>query len=261
MIFQSFSRHAMAACLLAVCGLMAACQGSTTATEAQGASNPEGIVQVTPPEGVVATPTPLKPAFEEASVAEHIEVNTTPKGTGPIAPESVDATRARRRLDIDQLDASIRQVTGGIGWTEMRNGQEVNLFEDLSDTLGKPDYVDSTQEDLSPNLIFMKFLNDAARQVCDKLTEYEAERFASLGPESRHLFIVASPSSEDDAEIDANLQELLLRFHGTFAGPESPEMRQWRWLYDSSMHVAREPKVAWRTVCVGLMTHPDFYSY
>jgi hypothetical protein len=255
---SSSSRAALLTC--ALLGLLCACEGSTTVTQV-GDGSPDGIVKVTPPKGVVATPTPLKPAFEEASMAEHIAVNTQEKGTGPLSPEALDATRKRHRLDIDQLDASIRQVTGGIGWTEQRGSQEINLFEDLADTLGKPDYIDSTQEDLSPNLIFMKFLNDAARQVCDRLSEREVAEYARLGKGARHLFILISPTSTEDADIDANIQELMLRFHGTYAQPDSPEFRQWRWLFDSSLHVAEKPSVAWRTVCVGLMTHPDFYSY
>lgn len=240
--------------MCALCAL-SACEGSTTVSTLDDPS----LIKVTPPAGVVATPTPLRPAFTGSS--EAMPVTTTDKGRGPLAPEAIDATRQRHRLDIDQLDASIRQLTGGIGWTEQRGSQEVNLFEDLADTLGKPDYIDSTQEDLSPNLIFLKFLNDAARQVCDRLTEYEVTNLARLDDASTHLFIKTSPTSTDSAEIDANLQELLLRFHGTRAGADSPELRQWRWLYDSSLHVTSEPSTAWRTVCVGLITHPDFYTY
>ena len=39
-------------------------------------------------------------------------------------------------MDIDQLDTAIRQVTGGIGWTERRGNTTVNLFEELAGTLG-----------------------------------------------------------------------------------------------------------------------------
>jgi hypothetical protein len=38
-------------------------------------------------------------------------------------------------------------------------------------------------------------------------------------------------------------------------------MRPRRWLYDSRLHVTRDPVVAWKTVCVGLISHPDFYTY
>ena len=120
--------------------------------------------------------------------------------------------------------------------------------------------------DLEPSLIFQKFLGDAARDVCDKLAAHEQVTHFTPG-EPRHLFIEASPTQTLEgapARIDANLRALLLRFHGTYVPegqPEHPALVRWRWLYRSAEHTAQDPVTAWRTVCVGLITHPDFYTY
>ena len=37
-------------------------------------------------------------------------------------------------MNLDQLDRAIRQVSGGLFWSEIRNGQEQSLFDSLSAT-------------------------------------------------------------------------------------------------------------------------------
>ncbi|MEZ4467376.1 MAG: hypothetical protein R3F43_23755 [bacterium] len=63
------------------------------------------------------------------------------------------------------------QASGGTGWTETRGATEVDLFEELAATLGRPDYVQVTTEDLDPSALFLKFLDDAARSVCARTVE------------------------------------------------------------------------------------------
>jgi hypothetical protein len=65
----------------------------------------------------------------------------------------------------------------------------------------------------------------------------------------------------DPAAIDKNLSYLLLRFHGSKVAPDAPALEPWRWLFRSAEHVSGDPVVAWRTVCVGLIVHPAFYTY
>ena len=61
----------------------------------------------------------------------------------PEMPEADEGVRDRRRMDIPQLDAAMQVASGGIGWTEIRDGGEVvNLFERLAPTLGVPDYIE-----------------------------------------------------------------------------------------------------------------------
>lgn len=168
-------------------------------------------------------------------------------------------TRVRKRMDIGQLDASIRRVTGGIGWTEIRSGREVDLFTELSATLGVPNYIQTTSEDLTPSVLFEKFLGDAARSVCTELVERELE----ASPAERVLLVYASPTDTIDRsplEIEDNLRYLLLRYHGRYVEPDSSQLNLWSWLFESVSLATGDPVKAWRTVCVGLITHPDFYS-
>lgn len=187
--------------------------------------------------------------------AEPVAAN--PVGGSELLP---DGLRGRRRMDIDQLSASIRVVTGGIGWTEQQGATEVDLFEQLSRTLGKPDYLDLTAEDLTPSLLFQKFLDDAARSVCDRLIDRE---LGSL-PADRVLMVHAGPQDRIEdaaAQIEDNLRTLLLRYHSRALFSGSNELSPWMWLFESTQHTSGDPVAAWRAVCVGLMTHPDFYSY
>ncbi|MFT7625229.1 MAG: hypothetical protein ACI9WU_004420 [Myxococcota bacterium] len=174
----------------------------------------------------------------------------------PAEPVVEPPSRARRRMDVDQLEASIKQVTGGLTWTIGNNSQ----FEALAQTLGKPNYIDLTAEDLEPAALFQKFLDDAARQVCDKLVEQESK--VTLDP---HILMLHAGAGDQWAEqpdkIKANLQHLVLRFHGRYLDTDAPEMEQWRWLYESAEFVSQDPVKAWRTVCVGLIVHPFFYTY
>ena len=63
------------------------------------------------------------------------------------------------------------------------------------------------------------------------------------------------------AAVGDNLVELLLRYHGRKLASDAPELEQWKWLFRSAVMVSGSPVTAWRTVCVGLISHPYFYTY
>ena len=203
-----------------------------------------------------------EPSVSSTRALQGYEATTTPHAVsttthGPVGLEP-PTTRPRRRVDIDQLNAAIRDATGGIEWTDPTTGQ--NLFTALSATLGKPDYALMTSENLAPTALFHKFLNDAARQVCHKLMDREL----SDPNAEKILFLHVSPTdtyATAPEKVELNLKALLLRFHGRFVKVGDPALALWRWLYESSEHVGASPAIAWRTVCTGLIRHPDFYFY
>ena len=81
-----------------------------------------------------------------------------PTGSGQLLPHDQGADeglRHRRRMDLDQLSQALAQVSGGLVWLD-EEGED--MFELLGPTLGKPDYRDITTEDLSPSMLFQKFL-------------------------------------------------------------------------------------------------------
>lgn len=183
----------------------------------------------------------------EVTVAPAVEVEAVPD----------TLSRERRRMNVDQVKASMEQVTGGIGWTEVQDGETVDLFERLSVTLGKPDYLASTNEDLVPGLLFQKFLDDAAKSVCTDLMEAEKTRGASERVFLVHADLDDKPGS---TEVDSNLRAALVRFHGTDLPAGSEALEPWQELFSDAV-VYADTEQAWRLVCVSLFTHPDFYSF
>lgn len=169
--------------------------------------------------------------------------------------------RGRQRMDLDQLDAAMRQVTNGLTWTEVSSsGVETELFKSLSLTLGKPDFIQITDEDRSVSLLFEKFLADAANNVCRKLVDKEVTQ----SQDQRILMTDVEPEDtiyDKPEAVEANLRHLLLRYHSRYVLPGAPELDPWLWLFESGSHVGQSPTMGWRAVCVGLFTHPDFYSY
>ena len=213
-------------------GALSGCNGPAPAAPAA----PPPLVPMPPPsQAIIDSPTP-----------------------GSLSPAQ---SRARRRMTIDQLDAAIRRATGGLGWDV--NGQ--NQFTRFGPSLGKPDFLLRTREVLDPSPIFQKFLDDAARSVCARLVTEERGR-----PAADRVLFVSVPVGRADVNgvtpqaVDDNLRAVLLRFHGrkpSEGGASAPELQSWRFLYQSALAVSSDAEKAWQTVCVGLITHPDFYSY
>ncbi len=206
---------------------------------------------------------------EDVGTSDVVEDTKPPEDTAPDAEPDVEpdadvgpppeaATRPRRRMDLDQLRISLARATGTSGWVRS-NGTD--RFEELAATLGVPDYVLRTAEDLTPSVVFEKFLSDAARDVCTQALQAE---IATEDLASRVLLHSIEPTAllpGDEAAIRDNLAYLLLRFHGRDIEPESAEMEPWLTLISTVQSGAEDPAIAWRTVCVGLVMHPAFVSY
>lgn len=214
------------------------------------------VPQTLPPPVVAPLPTAPEPL-------PAVDVNYGNRTHGELMPPEVtpeESFRQRRRLDLDQLSQSIQKVTGGIGWTERRGSVDVDLFAELAPTLGKPDFLQITEEDLAPTAMFQKFLDDAARSVCGRWLDVDFAR-----PEAERTFFVAMTPTTRYAEapeaVEANLRALLLSFHGRKVAAGAPELQPWLWLVQSAEHVSAEQRQVWQTLCVGLFTHPDFFTY
>ncbi len=162
--------------------------------------------------------------------------------------------RTPHRMNVDQLKASMERVSGGIVWME----DDVVMFDDLAATLGKPDHIASTTEDLTPNLLFQKFLDDAATATCEGILDREAS--AAGTALLVHATLGDTWESNPDA-IEENLAAALLRWHGRKVLPGEPQLEPWTFLFESTQHVGGDTRRAWTTVCVALFTHPDFYAY
>lgn len=235
--------------LAAAFGLIA-CEVGT-----KGAQTPAAPIEEDPSNAPLLLPAP----------AEAVEVEAGPgvQLKPPVTQVYTDVWRERRRMDLDQLSSAFRTVSGGIGWTEMRNGAEVDLFQSIASTLGKPDFINRTTEDLDPSAMFQKFLGDAARTVCAKIVDRDAALPVDKAADRALLGALSPTDSFDTAptKVEANLGRLLTRFHGRPMTSETPDFHRWRWLYQSVERQSQSPNEGWRAVCIALYTHPDFYTY
>lgn len=174
----------------------------------------------------------------------------------PLLPDPEYPTRERKRMNIDQLDAALQAVSGGLTWTVAGKNQ----FVVLAATLGKPDFADMVMEDLAPSTLFQKFLQDAALNACETLVAKDAK----AKPADRVYFVHAEPAAtpaKDGLAVDKNLRYLLLRWHGRQLPAGAPQLENWRFLLAGAQKTAGSPQLGWQALCVGLATHPSFYTY
>jgi hypothetical protein len=162
--------------------------------------------------------------------------------------------RAPRRITVAQLKASIQTCTGR-QWTQIDN---------LAASLGKADFALVNAESTEPNLVFAKFLEDGAREVCggasaaDLLLPNAADRV--LSPEVPAT--ITDVSKIDDATAKKNLVYLSTRFWGQpLAGPELDTWAASFQTIAARAQVANKKSQAWGAICVAMMTDPRFITY
>lgn len=168
--------------------------------------------------------------------------------------------RAPRRITVAQLKASI-QITTGRQWTQIDN---------LAASLGQADYALINAEATMPNMVFTKFLEDGAREVCLAtaqadlaLTDAKARVLSPLVPTSTDL------TTLPDTDVRNNLVYLSTRFWGE---PLSgPELDTWASVFKALAHATKNivapatavapRQQAWGGICIALMTDPRFFTY
>ncbi len=174
----------------------------------------------------------------EAGV-EPVLVPSTP--LDPLPPDHPElalrvASRGPRRLSVRELARTWEVVLG------LPRGV-VEIPENLARSLGEPDYLSTTEPDLEPSPLFMKFMVDLSVILCRNALEAEPRR-----PVAERIFY---RSSSDDE----NLRSLLLRF---FALESSPEMlSRLRLAFDR----AGGGDAGYLAACVALGTAPEFLLY
>ncbi|MBX7114169.1 MAG: hypothetical protein K1X64_07515 [Myxococcaceae bacterium] len=168
--------------------------------------------------------------------------------------------RAPRRLTVAQLKASI-QITTGRQWSQIDN---------LATSLGQADYALINTESTVPNMVFTKFLEDGAREVCLAaalndlgVADAGARVLSPLVPTASDLTTLA------DADVRNNMVYLSTRFWGEpLAGPELDKwVTAFKALANATKNIvppatAVAPRQqAWGGICVALMTDPRFFTY
>jgi hypothetical protein len=169
--------------------------------------------------------------------------------------------RAPRRLNVDQLRASLLAATG-FTWVAQRRVSDpdspsgfsvlpdADMLEALAATLGRPDYLTSTSESIDPAVTFAKLAGDAARSACRMAVAADAKGEANPKRIMRH------------ADVRQNLSYLALRFWARQVKPEDAQLDALATLFDRvSKDPQGSPAEAWRAVCIAMATDPQFLTY
>ena len=195
------------------------------------------------------TDKPLDISDGEPSAEDPSTVEETVVGEADLEPSETAESRARMRMTIGQLQASMKHITG-VDWM---SGNKV-LWEEYSTSLGVPDYQETVNEDLSANVIFQKFLQDASIYSCQEWIEHD-------GLEGPYAFFVDTYDEGNPATVSDNVRYLRKLVHGYFSETDDPMIQSLEDLYTLVYQRTQDPTMTWNTVCVALFTHPDFYTY
>ena len=103
-----------------------------------------------------------EPPSEEGSTVEE-----TVAGEEALEPDGLRSTPKNPHEGGSPI-ASMVHITG----VEWMDGNQ-NLWDEYSATLGVPNYQETVSEDLSANVIFQKFLQDAATYPCQAWIEHD----------------------------------------------------------------------------------------
>jgi hypothetical protein len=162
--------------------------------------------------------------------------------------------RAPRRITVAQLKSSI-EITTGRQWSKI---------DELAASLGRADYALVNAEATEPNLVFAKFLEDGAREVCLATSDVDLkEPDASKRVLSPEIAADAKDLSKvDDASVRKNMVYLSTRFWGQPLADS--ELGTWVTAYKgiaTRAEAAKKKREAWGAICIALMTDPRFTTY
>jgi hypothetical protein len=208
------------------------------------------------------------PKGKPVDQAPNTDVNPTdhPPLDAPIT------SAGNRRLSVEQLRRSLPVVFGNdesgspITW---KIGSK-NGLDDNSDTLGEADYINTTEDNLEPSPLYLKFVDDAARDVCNRRLTAD---LAEADGDKRVLYAkvqTTDTSASAGSAVDANLRHLALRFWGVkLADSDTTSTAGLHQLFDKAVESAAAGKTpteahvkeGWRAVCVALVTAPEFHIY
>jgi len=168
--------------------------------------------------------------------------------------------RAPRRITVAQLKQSIL-ITTGRQWSQIDN---------LAASLGRADYALVNAEATEPNLVFAKFLEDGARQVCLAAAQADLSQVNAMDRVlSPHVANATDLTTLPDGDVRLNLIYLSTRFWGQ--PMPAAEVETWLTTFKAlarATRVATPPATApaprhhaWGGICVAMMTDPRFFTY
>ncbi len=165
--------------------------------------------------------------------------------------------RAPRRITVAQLKTSI-ETTVGRPWAQLGN---------LAASLGQADFANVVTENIEPNLVFAKFLEDGAREVC--LAQASSELNVAE-PSARVLSRTVPTLSGADGNLtqltDGQVTELMVYLSTRFWGAplEGEELTKWKGFFTQAAARAETIKKrdqAFAALCIAMMTDSRFLTY
>jgi hypothetical protein len=208
-----------------------------------------------------------------------IDVNdgeaTPPLDHPPIDDTDLPVVSAdTQRLSVNQLRKSFAVAVGldetgaPIEWEIDTKGTKG--FDEYAAALGEPDYLTSVQEGLAPSALYVKFVDDAARNVCLRAVASDYEK---TDPAKRNIVRksgLSDTSKTKKAAVDANLAYLKLRMHGMKVElDDEATLAPLRTVFDSTVTESAagaavtddDVAAGWTAVCTALLVAPEFHLY
>lgn len=156
---------------------------------------------------------------------------------------------------------------GAITW---RIGSTTQGLDVYGDTLGEADYVTTTEDNLEASPLYLKFIDDAARDVCNRALNADYLRPNATDRAILRFVDKTQTVANATGQVDDNLRYLKLRFHGIKVEPsDEAQLKGLRTLFSSVTTSAangaaidsNDIKEGWRAVCVALVMAPEFHIY
>ncbi len=187
-------------------------------------------------------------------------------GSGGGGGTALSHSGGAQRLSVKQLRASLPVVLGGETW---KIGM-VNGFDTRSVTLGEPDYIVVVDENLEPSPLYVKFMNDMARDACNRAMVADVAETTMANRSIEKFVALTDTVASNKPGVDANLRYLRLAFHGMKVDTANDQpIAALRKLFDDTVKAAKGTGAVtqahvtegWRTVCVALLTAPEYHLY
>ena len=133
--------------------------------------------------------------------------------------------------------------------------------------MARPDYVRVTEEDPAPSSLYVKFVQDMARDVCDQIVEVDLQRDPGDTPTLWPHAPVDGSATDD--QLDENVRYMVMRWLGISAEPDSTLVEALVKLHGDTVAAIPNPDLSdvpvdaegWRSVCIALFEDPAFHLH
>jgi hypothetical protein len=201
------------------------------------------------------------------------QLDPVPNPHGTVTPlpdpevQAGSVGRAPRRITVAQLDESIRTTVGRAWVCPVGAPATCVDLADVAPSLGKADFANVSTENIEPNLVFAKFLEDGARDVCmAQATSELTVADPNARVLSRTVPTLAGTAGNLTQLSDAQVTELLTYLSTRFWGAplSSEELPKWKNFFTQAAARAETIKKrdqAFAAMCIAMMTDSRFLTY